>query len=1261
MITGFATLSRLLAILLAMLATALIFSSVGAQSTAPPEFGSPPIAARISVSAPDDQGIVAVSGTAGAVFAGAQVAVRNLYTGETVYTQAGITGTFEAKLYGPGLTPFWISPAASIPLQIRNQPGSLPGGPGTIVYGARSGADQASAEPITTLLIDGNLDDWQAYSAAALRSDAAQTFYALVNRESLYLGFDAQNIPEEYLTMSLEFTLEGARYALQVDPRMEEQTATWQRLTPNPADLGTVGAAAAQGQAVELRLPLEPLRNILGAAVDTASLERVRFLGVEEAELWVSVIAQPILLSEEMDGVFLPQPLSDADAIRFNFAGTLAQDSQIWNADGRINKLDFAPGDHLRLQMFVTLNAPEMPEDLSGLSMIGQIWLQPVVGADGRQVSGGLGSNNGWTAVLTTGGVPIDNLRSDFLLGEMIVPAPQVLRRDGRAFFALDFNIILPDDLPAGRYVPLFRGYGRVGDGEIFPWEGSSLLGTGTGEPHPAVNRLPLVLNVGQLETARLVWSLFHDETSGGGRGLLSSEDRLYSSLSNRVRLNSPTFILPPFVNRSEEPALYPLEPYLAVQMPNAYRYSAAPLLPLAFPGRLTVRVTRPDGTVDDLGSFSIEQNQLSTELDDEADLFGMQSQVDVYRLTTLDPRLSAYRFEDYGEYQIAIDGSIRDIWGNGYAGGGDYALLIAEPMALMPAVMPGTPFEVGDTLNVGVHLLPGAPAEVTVTVRIYPLDGAAVVEQTVTGQANAYGYFQPDDDVLIETAGEYSIEYEARYTDAEGKLWAASLRSAGVIAEPGGSFIAHGRRGLNGVEAPWHPAWFSTLRYGPDDDQPLDMNLPYHSGDILRYVDLRDTRVRAGIEIQDMGGIYQSWLRQRLPLYRSADGLSINQLAARDSLPVFSLSAENERYSLGLEPERIENRAYTYLTAARPGVVVRQFAAGAEDGGLPLYWTTDDPANGQIGAGPAGEAPGDYVFLYGGAVVRNEALDLAETAIYAALGVVMESPPASVFPPYRGEAGGPDGGPLLLVRQAPIDMFFHPTGVQPGQVLTQGDTLAVAGQIAPPLASRVLVTVTDPQGQVRAYYEGAANAVGYFYDPTARVRVDIPGIWKVGISVHHDGLSSAGIVQPPLPQGGVPGIESGIFPVYVVPQNVEPLDWNDDRIDLAIPGAVPYNFNFSVPQDWAGVTIDHVVSIPGYVVSAGPIRATGSSFSFQYNPTNLSRDFPMIETDARIDGPAASDPVTLTFVATGTDANGQFQIQTRTFTIFHDRLMTLQ
>ncbi len=1246
---------RLLAILFALLVTA----GVSAQNGTSPQPGDPPLAALISVSPADDNGIVTISGAPGAVYPIAQLAIRNLYTEQVVYTQAGVTGSFSTQIFGPGNTPFWISPAPSIASTARNLPGSLPGGPGTIIYGPFPETPPETL-PVTSIVMDGSLSDWRSYPQAALPLNPQQVVYALYNSESLYIGFSAGLAPDDQQRLRISYTLDGNTYALTLDPRLEEQTATWRRLNPNPADMGTLAVAATQAEAIELRIPLAILRPVIGM-VDTAVIEQIQFITVAESEQVTYGMQQSVPTVNEIDGIVYPEDIVGGDFTRFTTAGPVAQGVQIWSARGRIQSQELAPGGTLAMELDVTLNAPALPSSLVGLKMIGQLYLQPVVDMNGLQASGGLNSNNGWSAVLTPSGLAIDNLRSDFLLGEAITPAPQVIRREGQMIFGLAFNLRLPDDLPPGLYVPVFRGLGQIADGEIVHWEDNGLFGQGQGLSRLVSNRLPLTLTVGETRQNRLLWSLFQDNPSNGSRGLLAQEDSGAAALSNRVRWNSPTYILPPFINGSDTPAFYPLEPYLLNQMPNAYDTTSAPLLPFLFPGgRLAVQITRPDGSVDELGTSPVVQSRISTPAEDERVRFGGQSPIDIYRLTTFNPALLAYQFEQYGLHQIELTGEIEDIWGRSYEGGGTYELLVAEVLDLTPAMLPGTPFEVDDHFNTSLTVSPGIPADVIITTRLYPLDGSAPLEQVITGTANHFGYFHDDDgNFAFETPGEYIIDYEVRYTDAAGRLWAGSLRSAGVVASPQVSLIARGQRGLEGYAPGWRPAWFNTRQYAPPG--PLHLVYPYHSGDVLWYDDGRPNRIQPVITVQDTQGTYHDWLTSALADYA---GVSITQAGSRAELPVVMTGSPDTAYPPAFRPETIVNDAYSYISVVRPGLSIRQYIVGGRDGGLQLYWDADDPLNEQIGAGMGGEVTGDYTFLFGGAVVRNAEAGIEAAAIYGAAGIVIntqnEPLSARVYPPYAGEAGGADGGPLMVIGGQPVYTFFHPTGIRPGQTLSLGDTVALSGHVAPTLPSVVSVEVTDPTGVTRTY-EGTANAVGYFYDPAHDFVVDKIGLWRVTVRVRHEGQTSAGVVLPPYPEGGMLGAEAGSFGLYVLPPNGELLTWNDTLQDILIPPGLPYNFNFTLPESWSDIQVHHTVTIPSYIVHSGPLNVSGRSFNYPYSPTNLSQAQPVIELDSRSTGAAISDPITISFLATGRDDQGQLQVRSRTYTIFHDRLLTLQ
>lgn len=125
---------------IASLVIALLFAlHLHAQDeTRPLRAGDPPLASRIAVS-DDDGRTVRISGEAGAVFAGAQVAVRNGYTGETVFVSARGDGSFQATLGGTAAMPYQVNAASSFPPAERDRYVVLPGA-GTMLHPAQSGA-----------------------------------------------------------------------------------------------------------------------------------------------------------------------------------------------------------------------------------------------------------------------------------------------------------------------------------------------------------------------------------------------------------------------------------------------------------------------------------------------------------------------------------------------------------------------------------------------------------------------------------------------------------------------------------------------------------------------------------------------------------------------------------------------------------------------------------------------------------------------------------------------------------------------------------------------------------------------------------------------------------------------------------------------------------------------------------------------------------------------------------------------------------------
>ena len=1169
----------------------------------------------------------------------------------------GLREVLWASIYGPGNTPFWISPSSVIPPELRDISGSLSGGAGTIIYGASPELRTVDI-PNTQLILDAEFADWDAYVLSTLGD-----VRAIRNQQSIYLGISEPLPIGAQLAVTL--TVDSVTYEVVFDPRLP-QTAILTQIAPSQVDLGTIGVGVAineAGDQIEVRIPTPDNDD----EVINASLDQIALRTDGGEELSAIIVSAEIPFVDEADGIVYPNGRISDGVTRFSVSGALAQGSATWNATGRASSIALSAGDDFTIELDVTLNVPEFPESLSGLRLIGMMGLQPIsIDTNGDHIANqpivASHSNNGWSNLQTRSGLALDNMQGDIALGMVTVESGQVIRRGDQLLAGLRFELSLPSDLPDGVYVPTFEGFAQVGDGDIFAWTDNGIFGESETENlNNPLTRLPIVLNAGEIVSVELPMPLFYENPSDGSRGVLANEDSDTITLSNRVRFNSETYVLPP--------GEYPLEPYLVNQLANSYTDVTAPLMPVLFPGgRLIATITRPDGIVDELPSTAIVQNVLSTPTIDERDRYGAQSPVDVYRLTTLDPVFSNYLFDAYGDYQIELFTTFEDMWGNRYTGGGTYNIVIAEQLDLTPAVLAGTPFTVGDTFHAGLHLAPRVPADVSVRLRVYPLDGGDVIETYVEGQTSQQGLFIPELDapIVFDTLGEYVVDYDANYTDVDGRVWSASFRSAGVIGDSDAPLILHGQRGLqNYYEG--SPAWFTTENYPVSDSfdeiAPV-VHYPYFSGDVVYLADNQSEGIHPVIYVQDTAGTYRSWLTGTVQDYVSPSGESLERLAVTGALPLMSvLGGPPSAYSPALISDLIVNNAYAYIGSTRAGVTVRQFVQGGNSSDLSVNWDSDDPLNGQIGAGILGDRAGDYIFLFGGAIVRNAEAGIQNASIYASLAVVGdEESDTGIFPPYAGAAGGPDGRALFTVRDEDVDIFFHPTATRAGDVLTIGDTLSIAGQVAPTLQSEVDVRITNPDG-VQLTFNGLTNAIGYFYNPAFDFSVDEVGIWTVDITTRPASVTSAGMPQEPLPSGGVLGEINGSFSIFVVPEVSESLTWGqggDVELVRNNPSA-PLNIVIDIPQGWTETQTNYVITTPSYIVDDSTIQIFGQTASYQYNPGTFSQIVPNLEVSAGAGDASYSDVVTATFVVTGLDEDGDFAIRTRTFTFLHDRITSFE
>lgn len=808
---------------------------------------------------------------------------------------------------------------------------------------------------------------------------------------------------------------------------------------------------------------------------------------------------------------------------------------------GTLATARLAPGAALRLDAEIFFPALNLNAELP-LRVSGRLSLLPLADASGDLHYAGDALPLGWASAQTALGLPIEGAPpaaialpvADFAL---LLPAEPGYRA------SLAFAAPLPDDLPAGRYLLLFEGLARVADSAPFDWYANRVFSTlGRGPEAASRALLPLTLEIDQPAPVQLPLALF---------GALLPAD-MPGALSAGRQYAAPLFVLPPGV--------YPLD---LTWLPD--------LLAFALPSaELRAEIRRPDGTRQSLPPAPLRQ---------------AYSQDGRAYLTTLDP---AWNVEllDYGDYEIMLTASLRDAAGLPYSGGGTYRLTIAEPLRLEPALLPGAPLPAGAALHPGLRLLPAVPADVRIAAAFAPLAGDPV-QQTRTGRASQGGVFSGDS-IADLPAGEYVLDYEVRFRDSSGRLWAGALRTAGIITSPDAPPL-RGRRGISGYDRPAQ-AWFDMQTFPPDSPNlaPFPYS-PYFSGDLVFSPD-------------GAGSGLHPWL-------------------------AFDESAASATY---------------FFTAARPGILQRAYAMN-DPAALPAArWHNDEPSL----AGAEGLRPGDWLLLFGGARSESTAAGYASVAL-----VTPATSTARVVPPFSG--------PLLTYEERPVELFFVPGAVAPGDLLETGQPFALTGQVVPPVPALASGRLIAPDGSARTF-AAQASEFGYLHDPVLRFALDQPGIWTLELALRYAGSTSAGMLDRVV-TGTTLSAGEGRYTFYVVEPGTPPLSAAQGfDVDLALTPNQQTNINASAPASWTDLRAAYSLTFPGILAAQGSPTLVAPSLRYTFDPARLARAFAFYEPGVRAAGPAASDALRLTFFAQGLDESGRPQAQARVYTIFHDRLISL-
>ena len=987
-------------------------------------------------------------------------------------------------------------------------------------------------------------------------------------------------------------------------------------------------------------LKADPVGNIVARFLDEVSAD---------AEFPVTVLAalpNTILRVADLPGA----------GIAISGAGRVdGENFPAWTFHGSFNTQTLTPGDSLQIRGTVQVNSPAL-QGVGTLQGETELSLRPLSDPEGASL---LQVKSPASILLTPTGLPIEREPMPWVTDlAHYRELPLVKTASTQAEAEVDLTLTLPPDLPAGYYSPdLYFYFPNV---LTEPLASRQILPT-TAQDSRIVD-LPII-KVGNPALPRLYWALLLDTLSNGSRGVVAEEDASRFGVAQRILTPSETFVIPRLSAASGQPLRYRLEPFVPAVSSSistdTFGSPNSPRIPFRFPsGGLTVTIRHPDGTETVLGPAPFVQSRAKGLVDEDGNLLsqGGGHLSDAYQLSTMDPRFDVTFAQD-GLHVITVEGTIDDIWGHTWTGGGTYEVHVGRILSLDTAVLPGTHFEVGDGFNPGLVVSPPITADVAVRVQHVPhSDLSQLQERVIRGRTNRFGYFQPaGNSFVFEQPGEYRVDITAQSEDDRGQLWMGSRTWGGVVAPVDPLIVAHGRRGIDNQDM-IGPQWFTRDQTGLPPVGDSHLFFPFQSGDVS-WLENGDSAIPI-VTFHDPSRRLTALLRQRqdrLEVSLDLPGSFAERVVVGET-PLFS--SRSDGLDPHLDPTKVDLWAYSYRSVQRPLVRVREEIAEDEIGSA--YWRFDDRYANQIGVGAHGDLPGEFKFQYGAAVLHGAALDQAHYAIYGSLFVLVsdDDPVGSrTFPPFQGNGGGPSGGPLFTLKGEEIDLFIHLTGVRPGSVLETGNTFALVGAVGPTLTAKVAYTVTAPDGS-RQTFRGQANSIGYYYEPEDNFIVDQPGRYTVDLRVTYDGRTSAGQVTAPFPEGDVLGTAQGRFTVYVVSPHSAPLEVDMPEHDFL---TAPADFTVTATAP-AGMRLTggHMTAlIPGVVLEDGALPVEASGLTYDYDPVGLAAGVTILDVE-RFGQPVAADVVTVSLFGEGRDNAGQPSYTARVVTLHGAEFLNL-
>lgn len=818
-----------------------------------------------------------------------------------------------------------------------------------------------------------------------------------------------------------------------------------------------------------------------------------------------------------------------------------------------------------------------------------------------------------YSTYLTPSGLPVEGYQYYIAHSEIggpyktpldhshVVPKEEVEIDENGLRFSAAVNSTLAEDFPPGVYRFEMAFFAHI-QGYWMPLHmlraiNEDLFGCTYDYETIFYNRLLLPpVTVGSPARPKAIWTLFTSLPNHGVAGVVAEEDAKDFAISTRVKLQT-SYHLPCTPDRGE--CRYRIEPDLPTAV--LHRYPHRLFEPDCSRGEVTVRVKRPDGKEDDLGTATIV-----SEREGHYGVLGAQTKGNAHE----------YNFDQFGKYSIEMAGHVFDRYGNKYDAGGTFEVWVAFPLTFATGMKPGNPLQIGKTYPISATINPPVPADVTARVTFYPeMAPDDSVIKTYKGKAQRFGYFYPDETYeppIFDRAGEYLFDIFATYKDHGGRVYMGHMKNASIVLPEKPNMQVRGMPPFYGDLENEITSY--TLNGEVNYYSSQAINFPLESGHLIyiRGNGPAEQRIQPAMSVSENSGhIFDFMKRNFAPgLLRLSENPEnfckygskynifpgpkeqIRYYAMSCDEPEFMplLSTTTKGYSPFEYPELVNRAGYFYIASSRPGFPV--FFTIGDSTIAENYWLNQYvDYGGTIGAAARGDQPGDVLWSLVAGYFADRTAGKAFYGQYSNAGVVS----------FAGENAPIKSAPFEnpVVRFNGEDLYIYAgVGPAPGIMYETGAVKGI-GSVAVPMAPHnARIEILKPDGET-IECSGRANAIGNF-SCSKKLVLNLPGVYRIHTEYEEKGKT-----------GWCAGTFGGDYNVYAVQTD------NPARVffDGDIPGPVDYETPFVVkgavePALKRGKAYYSVVA-PGLLIDEGEVGVKEGRFSMKIFPDQFGAQYP--------------------------------------------------